>query len=103
MNGYSLYGKLLAQPGSGEQLQGYLLEAARQMKQLPDCLCYIVGVSPQEPDHVYVYEAWTSEAAHDAALTMEVFQELIQRAGPLILGMEDQVPLTILGGKIGHQ
>lgn len=99
---YSVNGKLIAQPQKGQELLGYLLEAAHEMENLPECYCYIVGMNPAEPDAVYVYEVWESEAAHDVSLQLPVFANLIQKARPIIAGMEDFPSLTIFGGKASH-
>lgn len=98
---HGVNGKLLAQPGQGNALLDILLEAARGMESVDGCLCYIVGTSDQEPDAVHVYEVWTDEASHRASLDMPVFQTLIQKARPLIAGMENQPDLRIHGGKAG--
>ena len=99
MKRHSVYGSLTAQPGKGEELRGYLLEAAREMEQMEDCYCYIVGVKDDEPDSVYVFEVWESPDAHRASLSMDVFRNLIEKAKPIIVDMQDYPSLTILGGK----
>ncbi|MGX7145182.1 putative quinol monooxygenase [Facklamia languida] len=99
MNRYSVYGSITAHPGKGEELQGYLLEAARGMEALDSCYCYIVGIHEEEPDDVYVFEVWENQDAHQASLQLPVFQQLIEKAKPIIAGMNDYPNLTIIGGK----
>lgn len=62
-------------------------------------LLLIVGTNPDEPEAVYIYEVWESAAAHAASLQMPVFAALIQKARPMIAGMEDLPSLQIHGGK----
>ena len=100
MTGYSLYGKILCFEGKQDELKSYLLEAAQGMEELADNYCYIVAVNPEEPDAVYVYEAWKDEEAHKASLEMPVFQTLIEKARPIIAGIEDAPALQIVGGKL---
>ena len=96
---YNINGKLLAQPGKGQELLAILLEAAKGMDSVADCYCYIVGTREDEPDAVHVYEVWKDAQAHQDSLGMPVFQNLIERARPIIAGMEDAPSLVIHGGK----
>lgn len=99
MDKFSVYGNLVATPGHGEELLTYLLEAAEGMKAIDNCDCYIVGTNPDQPEAVYVFEVWENEAAHKASLQLPVFRELIDKAKPIIAGMNDYPNLVIKGGK----
>ena len=59
----------------------------------------IVGISPTEPDDIWVTEVWRSEADHDASLSMEGVPALIAKARPLIAGGTEAVRTIPLGGK----
>ncbi|MCM3388329.1 hypothetical protein M3649_09300 [Ureibacillus chungkukjangi] len=48
---------------------------------------------------MFVYEVWSNEEAHQASLTLEATQKLIQRAKPIITGMERISTLKTMGGK----
>jgi len=95
---YGLFGKFAAQPGKRDELVTCLLQAARLLGRNSACIHYLVSTS-DEPEAVWVYEVWTSAAAHDASLEPEDVQALIQQARPLIAGMSDQMQLTVHGGK----
>ena len=99
MNRYSVNGSLTAMEGKRDELLGYLLKAAEEMEQVPDCYCYIVGVDPEDQNKVYVFEVWESAQAHLASLELEVFKELIRQAKPIIVGMDSYPSLSIRGGK----
>ena len=99
MTGYSLYSKINCAEGKQDELKNYLLEAARGMEQLEDNYCYVVGIDPEDPNAVYVYELWKNQEAHQASLGMEVFQKLIEKARPIITGIDDSPPLQVIGGK----
>ncbi|HEY8770358.1 MAG TPA: antibiotic biosynthesis monooxygenase, partial [Thermoleophilaceae bacterium] len=60
---------------------------------------YLVSRSPEDPDAVFVTEAWTSQAAHDASLEDEGARALIARAIPLMAGPPEATALRPLGGK----
>jgi quinol monooxygenase YgiN len=96
---FGIYGKLIAKEGEREQLATILLEAAKSMESLDDCELYLVSVSPEDPHSVYVYEMWSSESAHQDSLTLESTQTLIQRAKPILAGMERISTLAPKGGK----
>ncbi|MFD9627360.1 putative quinol monooxygenase [Peribacillus muralis] len=99
MSKFSLFGKFDIQEGERDSMVGILLEAAESMKSLNECEIYLVNVSENEPNSVYVYEVWSSENAHQASLTLEATQTLIQRAKPIITGMERINTLKAMGGK----
>jgi quinol monooxygenase YgiN len=96
---YGLQGRFTAQPGKGDDLAALLLEAANAMRRLDDCLLYLIGRVPDEPDAVLVYEVWTSAEAHRASLDNEETKAAIARGRPLIAGMSDRVEFEPAGGK----
>ncbi|MGG0657502.1 putative quinol monooxygenase [Rummeliibacillus pycnus] len=99
MNKFSLLGKFMVQEGERDTMVDILLEAAKSMKNLDECEVYLVNISEDEPNSVYVYEVWSNEAAHQESLTLEATQTLIKRAKPIINGMERISTLKTRGGK----
>ncbi|MFF2176129.1 putative quinol monooxygenase [Lysinibacillus sp. NPDC058147] len=99
MNKFSLFGKFTIQEGERDTMVDILLEAAESMENLEECEIYLVNVSENEPNCVYVYEVWSNENAHKASLTLESTQTLIKRAKPIITGMERISTLKTRGGK----
>jgi quinol monooxygenase YgiN len=95
---YGLHGHFTAQPGQGDALAEILLAAAEGLRPNDACLLYLISRSPDDPDIVWVTEAWTSKAAHDASLQGEDVKAAIQRARPLIAGI-DGTELRPVGGK----
>ena len=97
---FGLHGRLLASPGQGDALEAILLEAAELLEANADCLLYVVSRQPDDPEAVWVTEAWTSADAHRASLEEEATRALIQRAMPLIAAPpEGGVELRPVGGK----
>jgi quinol monooxygenase YgiN len=99
MNKFSLFGKFTVLKGERDNMVGILLEAAESMKELDECEIYLVHTSESEPEAVYVYEVWSTAAAHQASLALEATQTLIKRAKPLIAGMERISTMEAKGGK----
>lgn len=99
MEKYSVNGKLSATEGNGQNLLKILLEAAEEIKKVDTCFCYIVGMSADEKDSVYVYEVWESKDAHQASLQLDVVKKLIEKAMPIIESMTSYPELVIYGGK----
>ncbi len=95
---YGLFGKFTAPAGNRDELVGHLLQAAKLLERNAACIHYAVGTT-EEPEGVWVWEAWTDKAAHDASVDDEDVRELIQKARPLIAGISHQTELTIHGGK----
>ena len=97
-NRYGLFGKILAQPGKGQELADVLLQASRGVAKAKGCQIYLVQVAPAEPDAVWITEVWDSKADHDASLSLPETQALIKVGRPLIAGFTDRVETTVLGG-----
>ena len=98
MSRYGLYGKMTAHPGQREALLDLLLQSAALVSEAQGCEVWTVNVAPDDPDSILIYEAWRSEADHDASLTMPEIRATIERARPLIAAMEG-TRLTPLAGK----
>jgi quinol monooxygenase YgiN len=93
-----MHGYFKAQPGQGEALAAILLEAAESLGANDSCLLYVVSRG-EDADTIWVSEAWTDRAAHDASLDDPAAREQIARARPLIAGMDGRAEFTPLGGK----
>jgi quinol monooxygenase YgiN len=96
---YGMHGRIVARPGHGDELAAILLEAAAGLDANPACLLYLVNRAADDPDSVWVTEAWTSRDAHAASLEDPGARELIARARPIIASFEDRAELRPEGGK----
>jgi quinol monooxygenase YgiN len=92
---FGLQGKLIAKEGCGDELTNLMLEASKMMQATDDCDLYVVGQEPDQPDHIWIYEVWSDEQAHQGSLQLPGVQQLIGKARPLIAGMADQQKLKI--------
>lgn len=92
---YGSVGKIEATPGQRAALATLMLAGTRDM---PGCLTYIVAEDLSEADTLWVFEAWTDKAAHDASLRLPAIRDLIGQARPLIAGFDAGAELRVLGG-----
>ncbi|MEQ2526338.1 antibiotic biosynthesis monooxygenase [Bacillaceae bacterium CLA-AA-H227] len=99
MSKFSLFNKFLVQDGKRGTMVEILLEAAESMKILDECEIYLVNISEDEPNSVYVYEVWSNENAHKESLSVEAAQALISKAKQIITGVEKINTLQVMGGK----
>jgi len=99
MTRFGLFGKFIIKEGERDNMVNILLEASISMNNLEECEIYVVNISQDEPNSVYVYEVWRNEAAHQASLNLEATQQLIKQAKPIIVGMERISTLIPMGGK----
>lgn len=90
---YALFGKFTAVDGQRDALTQLLL-AGREFVAAAGCEAWFVHTSADDPNGVWVYEAWRSEADHDASLNDERIREIISRARPLIASVSDRVKLV---------
>lgn len=92
---YGSVGKIKARPGQRAALAALMLAGTRAM---PGCLSYIVAEDLGEADTLWVFEAWTDKAAHDASLQLPAVRAFITKARPLIAGFDAGAELRVLGG-----
>ncbi|WP_188456434.1 putative quinol monooxygenase [Virgibacillus oceani] len=99
MTKFGLYGKFTAADGKRDTLVEILVEASKAMEEINECELYVVSIDNTDPDSVYVYEVWSDEKAHQASLSLEATQTLIQHAKPIIAGTERISTISPIGGK----
>jgi quinol monooxygenase YgiN len=83
-----MHGRFRAEPGQGDPLSAILLEAAEALRANESCLLYVVSRELDDPDTIWVTEAWTDRDAHAASLDDPAAKEQIARALPLIAGID---------------
>ncbi len=98
MSKFSMIAQFTAQPGERDALAAILLEAAAGAGSAAACEQYIIHYPADKPDVIVVTEIWSSEEAHAASLALAETRATIQRAMPLIAGVES-TRLTPVGGK----
>jgi quinol monooxygenase YgiN len=92
------YVRMVAQPGQGEALADTLLRVAEGLRDAPGCELYVINVSADEPDTVWVTEVWTDAAASDRALSSDLGEVGIGEVMALLAGPPELVDLRPLGG-----
>ncbi len=92
---YGLIGKFTAADGKRDELVGYLLVGLTDM---PGCLSYIVASDPADPNAIWITEAWVDAESHKASLSLPSVQAAIQKARPIIAGMESIAETQPVGG-----
>lgn len=99
MSKYCLFTKFFVSENKREEMVDILLNASRSMEKLEECEVYVVSVSDEEANVVYVYKVWSNETSHKASLNLAVTQTLIQKAKPLLENVERVNTLQTKGGK----
>ena len=92
------YVRMVAHPGQGSVLAGTLLRVAEGLRAAPGCELYVINLSADEPDTVWVTEVWADEAASDRALSTDLGEVGIGQVVELLAGPPELVDLTPLGG-----
>ena len=92
------YVRMVARPGQGAALADTLLRVADGLRGTPGCELYVVNLSADEDDTVWVTEVWADEAASDRALSGELGEVGIGDVLELLAGPPELVDLTPLGG-----
>jgi quinol monooxygenase YgiN len=89
---------MVALPGKGTVLADTLLRVADGLRASPGCELYVINMSADEPDTVWVTEVWSDEAASDRALSGDLGEVGIGEVVELLAGPPELVELTPLGG-----
>ena len=92
---YGMLGRMTAVAGKRDALLAILLESPGGM---PGCLSYIVAKDLNDPDALWVTEAWESKEHHDASLALPQVQAAIAKARPLIAGFDARAETEPVGG-----
>lgn len=92
------YVRMVAQPGQGDALAGTLLRVAEGLRASPGCEVYVINISADEPDTVWVTEVWADQAASDQALSSDLGEVGINDVLGLLAGPPELVDLVPLGG-----
>lgn len=101
MERFCKFGKLHAIKGNCHKLLSILLTASKELEDVDNCFCYIVGQDETDLDAVYVYEVWEDKEAHKQSLDLPAIKKLITSAMPILdMSKRESYPdLTIYGGK----
>ena len=70
MERFCKFGKLHAIKGNGHKSLSILLTASKELQDVDNCFCYIVGQDENDLDAVYVYEVWEDKEAHNQSLDL---------------------------------
>lgn len=92
-----MFGKLTAHPGKRAELIELLLASSRSLEGMDGCEIYIINEAVDDPDAIWITELWRDAEAHANSLKNEEVLATIQRARPLIAGIEP-IRLRPVGG-----
>ena len=82
---WGLLGRMKDQPGKRDELVAVLKESSRGV---PGKLVYLIQLEQDDPDAFWINEVWASRAAYDACLTLPQVVRGMERARPLLVGIE---------------
>jgi quinol monooxygenase YgiN len=92
------YVRMVAQPGRGEALADTMLRVADGLRATPGCELYVVNVSADEADTIWVTEVWADQEASDRALSSDMADVGISEVLDLLAGPPELVDLVPIGG-----
>jgi len=99
MNRFGMTTKLVVLPGKRDVLVDLLLVAAERMADAPACYLYVVSMSMEEPDAVWVSEAWRSKNHYEAWMSRPDVIQRISAMTSFIAGRSEPVLIVPVGGK----
>ena len=94
---YGYLATMRTRPGRRDELVKILLGGEEGLREA-GCELYVVGTAADDPDTVWVYEVWLSEAHHHASLDLPQTRAAIAAAMPLLTGERTGQELAVAGG-----
>ncbi|MCH5585769.1 antibiotic biosynthesis monooxygenase [Shimazuella sp. AN120528] len=97
MDKFGQYVKFITHEGKRDELAQNLLQVAENMHMVEGCNLYVINLSTEDENTLWVTEIWSNKEAHQASLSLEGSKEYIAASLPLIKQV-DKVELKPLGG-----
>ena len=94
---YGLSVTIHVKPGQRDAVVDILMRDVEASGAL-GCDLYVVGVSDEKPDVVYVTEVWASRQAHHASLDDPAVKAAIGEAMPMLTGEFHSTEFSVAGG-----
>jgi quinol monooxygenase YgiN len=94
---YGRFGSLRTQPGKRDLVVGLLLRDVGDLQDI-GCFLYVVNVSNDEPDVIWVTEVWSSPEAHRSSLSLPTVKQAIAEAMPMLTGEFQSQEFEVVGG-----
>jgi quinol monooxygenase YgiN len=94
---YGYLGTMRTQPGLRDEVVRTLVDGVDALT-AAGCRLYVVSVSVEDPDCIWVNEVWESKEKHDASLDLPQVREAIQATMPKLTGEFTSQELHVIGG-----
>ena len=94
---YGYLGTMRTQPGLRDEVVATLVDGAPALT-TAGCQLYLVSVSDDDPDRIWVSEVWGSKEQHDASLALPEVKAGIVATMPKLTGEFTSQELHVVGG-----
>lgn len=94
---FAYNGTMKTTPGHRDDVVKILLRSSETLREA-GCHLYVVSVSDDEPDVVFVNEVWDNAEKHRASLQLPEVKAAIAEAMPMLTGEFTGQQLTVVGG-----
>lgn len=95
--GYGYLGTMRTQPGRRDEVVQALVAGSEALTAL-GCRLYVVSVSADDPDCIWVNEVWETKEQHDASLQRPEVRAAIAETMPKLTGEFTSTELHVVGG-----
>lgn len=94
---HGISGSMGTKPGQRDAVVAILLRDVEELK-AAGCDLYVVSISDDRPDTIFVTEVWKSAEAHKASLQLPSVRQAIAEAMPMLSGEFEQTTYAVIGG-----
>jgi quinol monooxygenase YgiN len=94
---YGYLGTIRARPGLRDEVARALVDGADALRAV-GCQLYVVSVSAEDPDRIWVSEVWDSKDRHDESLQRADVRAAIAETMPKLTGEFTSQEVDVVGG-----
>jgi quinol monooxygenase YgiN len=76
-----------------------MLGVAQLLAEVPGCELYVINISADDTDTVWVTEVWSTQADLDASLTRDSVKASVGQVMALLAGPPERIDVSPVGGK----
>lgn len=94
---YGYVGTMKTTPGHRDEVVAIMLRDVEELR-AAGCLSYVISVSDEDVDTIFVTEVWESRSHHEASLHLPTTRAAIDEAMPMLTGEFTGQQQEVVGG-----
>ena len=93
---YGIIGKIVTVEEKRDELISILIDGTKDM---PGCISYIISKDTENPNGIWITEAWKNKESHQDSMTLASVQEAMMKGRSLIAEFDERHIVEPIGGQ----